>query len=148
MARRTAYLCRTILLPLSLLLILTAACEKGRRCGVPIGDATCHIDPNSPDYPGINNCDGYEYLTGGANGLVVVRIGFNEFACYERSCPQDTGLLSMADGYGNIVLQCPKCQSQFNTFDNGSPLEGSRTHCFLYQYSTYYDGQTLFISNY
>lgn len=115
---------------------------------MPIGDANCQIDPNSPLYSGINNCDGYEYLVGGANGLVVVRVSFNEFACYERSCPLDTGRLEMVSGYGNIVLECPKCHSQFNTFADGCPLEGSRTPCYLYKYSTYYDGHTLYISNY
>jgi len=124
------------------------SCGKEGRCHVPIGDANCQIDPNSPLYPGINNCDGYEYLVGGANGLVVVRVSFNDFACYERSCPLDSGRLEMASGYGNIVLECPKCHSQFNTFLDGCPLEGSRTSCYLYKYGTYYDGRTLYISNY
>ncbi len=135
---------------LAALLAITslAGCGKEGRCHVPIGDANCQIDPNSPLYSGINNCDGYEYLVGGANGLVVVRVSFNEFACYERSCPLDTGRLEMVSGYGNIVLECPKCHSQFNTFADGCPLEGSRTPCYLYKYSTYYDGHTLYISNY
>ncbi len=129
-------------------LLFFSGCRKEGRCQVPIGEATCQIDPNSPLYPGINNCDGYEYLVGGANGLVVVRVSYHDFACYERSCPLDSGRLVMAEGYGNIVLECPKCHSQFNTFADGCPLEGSRTSCYLYKYSTYYDGNTLYISNY
>ncbi len=125
-----------------------SSCNKEGRCHVLIGEATCQIDPNSPLYPGINNCDGYEYLVGGANGLVVVRVSYNDFACFERSCPLDSGRLEMAEGFGNIVLECPKCHSRFNTFADGCPLEGSRTSCYLYQYSTYYDGSTLYISNY
>lgn len=130
------------------MLLFVAACDKEHMCRVPIGDATCQIDPNSPLYPGINNCDGYEYIYGGYQGIVVVRTGWNDFAAYERTCPADSGRLEMASSYGNIVLECPKCHSQFNTFGDGTPLQGSRTSCFLAQYSTYYDGQILYISNY
>ncbi|MBQ0161139.1 MAG: hypothetical protein MJZ99_01460 [Bacteroidales bacterium] len=129
-------------------LVLLASCGKENRCRVPIGDAACSIDPNSALYPGINNCDGFEYIVGGYNGVVVIRTGFNTFAAYERTCPQDSARLVMAEGYGNIVLECPACGSKFNTFDDGAPLEGSRTYCYLYKYGTYYDGQLLYISNY
>ena len=128
--------------------LLSASCGKEYMCDVPIGDATCQIDPNSPIYAGINNCDGYEYLVGGYQGIVVVRINWNEFAAYERTCPADSGRLEMAEGYGNIVLECPHCHSQFNTFADGAPLSTSHTMCYLYQYSTHYDGHTLYISNY
>lgn len=131
-----------------LLAALFVSCGKEHSCRVPIGEATCQIDPNSPLYPGINNCDGYEYLVGGYQGIVVVRTGWESFVAYERTCPADTGRLEMAEGYGNIVLECPKCHSQFNTFAGGEPLNGSHSSCFLQQYNTYYDGQTLYISNY
>lgn len=128
--------------------LMAVSCGKEYMCDVPIGDATCQIDPNSPIYAGINNCDGYEYLVGGYQGIVVVRINWNEFAAYERTCPADSGRLEMAEGYGNIVLECPRCHSQFNTFADGAPLSNSLTMCYLYQYTTHYDGRTLYISNY
>ncbi|MBO4599449.1 MAG: hypothetical protein J5641_01790 [Bacteroidales bacterium] len=128
--------------------MLMASCGKEYMCQVPIGDATCQIDPNSTLYAGLNTCDGYEYLVGGYQGIVVVRTNWSEFAAYERTCPADSGRLEMAEGYGNIVLECPRCHSQFNTFGDGAPLSTSVTSCYLYQYSTHYDGQTLYISNY
>lgn len=134
-----------IVLVLSLLLI---SCNKERVCRVPMGDATCQIDPNSPLYSGINNCDGYVYLTGGYHGLVVVRLDWNTFAAYERTCPADSAKLEMDPAYGNIVLTCPRCHSQFNTYADGCPLQGSHTSCYLQQYNTHYDGSTLYISNY
>ena len=85
-------------------------------CNVPIGNATCQIDPNSPLYPGLNNTNGYEYLVGGYQGIVVVRTGWYDFVAYECTCPHDEGLLEMAKGYGNLVLECPECGSQFSTF--------------------------------
>lgn len=105
-----------------------ASCGKEGRCHVPIGDANCQIDPNSPLYPGINNCDGYEYLVGGANGLVVVRVSFNDFACYERSCPLDSGRLEMASGYGNIVLSAPNATRSSILFSTAAPSKVAAPH--------------------
>ena len=144
-------------------MIVLGGCGKNAVCDIPIGDATCQLNPNSPLYPGINNCDGYQYLTGGFNGLVVIRTSWNDFVCYECTCPYDKGVLEipvdtvwdaahthfrLQTSYGNLVLRCRKCGSQFSTFAGGAPMEGSQTACFLYQYSTYYDGSTLYISNY
>ena len=131
-----------------LMLLVLMSCGKDYMCHVPFGDATCQIDPNSAIYSGINNCDGYEYLVGGYQGIVVVRTSWNDFAAYERTCPADSGRLEMASGYGNIILECPRCHSQFNTFDDGAPLSTSHTPCYLYKYNTHYDGQILYISNY
>lgn len=130
------------------LALLLSGCGKERACNIPIGEASCQIDPNSPYYSGINNCDGYEYIVGGHNGIVVIRTGWSDFVAYERTCPADTARLEINEEYGNIVLECPQCHSRFNTFADGCPLEGSTTSCFLYRYRTYYDGSLLYISNY
>lgn len=129
-------------------LVLMASCDKENRCHVPIGDANCQLDPNSAIYPGLNTCDGYEYLVGGHQGIVVIRRGWTEFVAYERSCPADSSRLFMSPEYGNLVLECPQCHSQWNTFADGEPLSTSTTSCFLWEYNTYYDGRLLYISNY
>ena len=135
---------------MSLLLAASALCGCGKDhyCDVPIGDATCQIDPNSPLYPGLNTMTGYEYLIGGYQGMVVVRTGWNEFMAYECTCPHDHGRLAMDKDYGNLVLRCPLCGSGFSTFGDGFPLDGSLTSCPLYHYNTYYDGAILYISTY
>ena len=130
------------------LLLLLVGCGKERACNIPIGEAACKIDPNSPMYAGINNCDGYVYLVGGNQGIVVVRTSWSEFAAYERTCPYDTARLEINPEYGNIVVECPKCHSRFNTYADGCPLDGSQTSCYLYEYGTNYDGSLLYISNY
>lgn len=135
---------------MSLLLAASALCGCGKYhyCDVPIGDATCQIDPNSPLYPGLNTMTGYEYLIGGYQGMAVIRTGWNEFMAYECTCPHDHGRLAMDKDYGNRVLRCPLCGSGFSTFDDGFPLDGSLTSCPLYHYNTYYDGAILYISTY
>lgn len=137
-------------LPLLLLAaaLLLAGCDKDRMCNVPIGDATCQLDPNSAEYPGLNNLSSYQYLIGGYQGIVVIRTSWSEFVAYECTCPHDQGRLEMAEGYGNLVLECPECGSLFSTFADGAPMEGSKTSCFLQQYNTYYDGRLLYISNF
>ena len=135
---------------MSLLLAASALCGCGKDhyCDVPIGDATCQIDPNSPLYPGLNTMTGYEYLIGGYQGMAVIRTSWNEFMAYECTCPHDHGRLAMDKDYGNLVLRCPLCGSGFSTFGDGFPLDGSVTSCPLYQYNTYYDGSILYINNY
>ena len=138
-----------IVLLLILAASLLAGCDKDRMCKVPIGDANCQIDPNSALYPGLNNLSGYQYLYGGYQGIVVIRIGWSEFVAYECTCPYDHGRLEMAEDYdNNIFLECPECGSLFNTYADGAPIEGSKTSCFLQQYYTNYDGRLLYISNY
>ena len=133
-----------------ILLSVSALCGCGKEyfCDVPVGDATCQIDPNSPLYPGLNTMSSYEYIYGGHQGIVVIRTAWDEFVAYERTCPHDHELLEMDEAYGNLVLACPECGSKFSTFGDGFPLDGSLTSCPLYQYPTYYDGLLLHISNY
>lgn len=141
--------------------LFLAACGKQQRCDVPIGEATFSINPDSPQYPGLNNCDGFEYFVGGNQGIVVIRTGHSTFMAYERTCPYDLGRLeiptdtvwqggipSITYPHGNLVLQCPRCGSRFINTD-GAPLEGSKSFCYLYHYSTYLDPSTglLYISN-
>ena len=133
---------------LLLSVILLGGCNKDRVCKIPLGDAACQLNPNSAEYPGLNNLSSYQYLVGGYQGIVVIRTSWSEFVAYERTCPHDEGRLEMAEGYGNLVLQCPDCGSQFSTFTDGTPMEGSLTSCQLRQYNTYYDGSVLYISNY
>ena len=98
-------------------------------------------------YPNLIGGHGYEYLVGGYQGLVVIRLGLEEYTTYERTCPHDYGRLEVSKDYGNTVLECPKCHSQFNAFADGLPLEGSQTSCPLYRYSTHYASGILYISN-
>lgn len=136
------------LFPLLCLLLLFAGCKHEGVCDVPFGDATAQLDPNDPLYPGLNTVGGYEYLHGGHQGIVVVRTGINDFVAFECTCPYDQGLIEVSSDYAGSVLQCKECGSCFLAESYGAPLEGSKTPCSLYQYATYYDGWTLYISNY
>lgn len=129
-------------------LLCLVGCHKKERCQVSIGDARFHVEPNSAAYSNLNSVGGYEYFVGGHRGVIVVRMGINDFAAYERTCPQDnTTAVVVSDDWGSTVLECPVCHSRFNAYGNGEPLTGSATSCCLYQYYCNYDGRTLYVSN-
>ena len=134
------------LLPIVLSLSFLCFGCNTHQCNIPIGSANCCIQPNSPLYSHLNNVGGYEYLTGGHRGLFVVRVAYDEFKCYERTCPFDSTVAVLAsDEWGGVIVECPVCHSQFNTYSDGVPLDGSLTSCPLYQYSCTYDGRDLYI---
>lgn len=128
------------------LLPVLVCCDPEHRCSVPIGDASCCIEPNSPLYYELNHTGGYEYLTGGAHGLVVVRTTINEFAVFERTCPLCHDTIVYADlNWGGAIMSCPRCNTRFSTYNNGYPLDDGATECPLFQYSATYDGVFLYI---
>ncbi len=124
---------------------LVSACTPEVRCDTPMGDATCRVDLAL--YPNLTGGNGYEYLVGGYQGVVVIRMGWEDYAAYERTCPHDRGRLEVSKDYGNTILECPECHSRFNAFADGMPLDGSQTSCSLYQYSTHYSAGSLYINN-
>ena len=111
-----------------------------------MGDASCQLD--LIQYPNLTGGNGYEYIVGGYQGVVVIRTSLEEYVAYERTCPHDHGRLAVSKDYGTAVLECPECHSRFNAFADGMPLDGSQTSCPLYQYSTYCASGVLYISNY
>jgi len=128
-----------------ILAALFTGCTPEARCDTPMGDATCQLD--LMQYPNLTGGNGYEYLYGGYQGIVVIRTSLEQYVAYERTCPHDHGRLAVSKDYGNTVLECPDCHSRFNAFADGQPLDGSQTSCPLYQYSTHYSAGILYISN-
>jgi len=129
-------------------LLLLAACDRERVCHTVSGLTNITIRPNEAGrYAALNNVGGYLYLTGGNSGVIVVRTGYDSFLAYERACPSGDGdrVTISGDDWGSDVLVCPTCGSQFLTAADGMPLDGSTTPCPLFQYSTSYDGTTLYI---
>ena len=126
--------------------LFLAACGKDTVCNVPIGLTNFQIEPNSALYYGLNNVGGYEYLTGGHRGVIVVRIARDQFVAYERTCPEDgTTPVVVSDDWGSALLECPACHSCFITETDGLPMEGSATKCPLYQYGTTYTDGILYV---
>lgn len=129
-----------------LMALLLTACGRDHQCKVSIGATGFHVEPNSAQYPGLNNVGGYQYLTGGHRGVVIVRTAYNDFVCYERTCPcNDSSQVSVSKTWGSSILECPDCHSLFSVYNDGMPMDGSVTSCNLFQYSTTFDGTKLYV---
>jgi len=91
---------------------------------------------------------GYEYFTGGINGVFVYRLDMSTFLAYDRACPydwEDNGYVI----YNQATLQlvCEACGSTFNILD-GSPMNNSKANNFLRPYNTrLIDDMTLHVYN-
>lgn len=137
--------CRILILAV-LIAFLSVACGRGNYCKISIGTTGFHVEPNSAQYPGLNNVGGYQYLTGGHLGVVIVRTAYNDFVCYERTCPcNDSSQVAVSPIWGSAILECPNCHSLFSVYNDGMPMDGSATTCNLFQYSTTFDGTKLYV---
>lgn len=113
---------------------------------MPIGITNFEIYPNDSYYSGLNNVGGYMYFTGGYRGVVVIRLAYDQFVAYERSCPIDnTSAVVAYSDWGGQLLECPSCHTIFVTANDGLPLDGGATSCPLYQYNTSYSGGVLVV---
>ncbi|MFA7081735.1 MAG: hypothetical protein WC135_03900 [Bacteroidales bacterium] len=106
------------------------------------------VNPESTEYYNLNSGNrGWEYFEGGMRGVVVFRLNYGEYVCYERTCTAKNchGRLEV-DPSTNVILVCPECNSSFIFYD-GSPTSGSEAKRNLYSYCTYFDGTDLFVNN-
>jgi nitrite reductase/ring-hydroxylating ferredoxin subunit len=138
-----------VTLTLGLLFFLLSGCSKKSDSvnNMPNVLVNFSINPNSTEYLRLNTVNGWEYLTGGYQGILVFRKSFTEFVAFERACPydwQNTKARIVVDTSG-MTAYCPVCKSKYILLD-GTPYSGpSRYPLKLYQ--TSYDGNLLYISN-
>ena len=102
-----------------------------------------------PEYNNIyNNIWGYEYISGGLGGIIIVQGVNNEFIAYDRACTHEasTNCIVSGESINDQILNCQNCcNSQFLIID-GSVTEGPANRA-LKQYNTYFDGVMLYITN-
>ena len=129
-------------------IILLVACSKDEQAPViPYVYVSFNLNPNGTEFIHLNAVNGWETVTGGYNGILIFRKSVNEFVAFERACSYDptvTGAQVRVDTSG-ITCTCPICHSKFILLD-GTSYQGP-THWPLKQYSTYYDGTLLYVSN-
>ena len=97
-------------------------------------------------YQKLNTVGGWEYITGGYNGIVVYRLSQDEFVAFDRACPYDyknSCRIVVESSFTTTIDSC--CGSRF-LLNDGSPFKGPAS-VSLKKYKTYYDGNSLRISN-
>jgi len=102
-----------------------------------------------PQYNNVyNNIWGYEYISGGLGGIIIVQAINNEFIAYDRSCTNEKNTTCVVSGesINDQILSCQSCcNSKFLIID-GSVTEGNANRA-LKRYNTYFDGAMLYITN-
>ena len=135
------YVSRFFILNFSFLILLSS-CSRDDVCDTPFGDGAV-IDIYRPDFAALLNVGGTVTINRGYKGIFVRRASYSDFVAFECACPHCHEVrLTPLEGWGGAVLQCPDCNSKFET-ENGIPLDGSATGCPLFEYYTRFDGYTL-----
>ncbi len=122
------------------------SCSKDEDETIPYVYVNFYIQPNSTLYQKLNTVGGWEYITGGYNGIVVYRQSQDEFVAFDRACPHDYKdgcRIEVESSFTTTIDPC--CGSRFLLHD-GSPFNGPAS-VSLKQYRTNYDGNNLHISN-
>lgn len=114
------------------LILLTVAfsCKRdnGDEPQVPRIATDLTININLPQYNSLSNPGGWAYVTGGSRGIIVYRIGLDEFSAFDRHCPYNVTQgcqVSVLDGI--IAEDTVCCHSQFEIL-YGTPVTGPAEH--------------------
>ena len=113
-------------------------------CDTPFGSGGV-IDIYQPEFVSLTNVGGTVTVNRGYKGIFVRRVSFSQFVAFECACPHCHEVRLVPDpDWGGAVLQCPSCNSRFET-EYGNPLDGAATGCPLFEYRTQFDGTLLSI---
>ncbi len=122
--------------------------DKQNHDTIPEVNVNLNIDVGSTMYIELNTIGGWVYLTGGYKGILVYRLGVDEFVAYDRACPhdpfEDCARITM-DASNITCSDTSCCGSSFNIIDGGVTTGPSTLP--LKRYYTYYDGNLLTINN-
>ena len=138
---------RFIVAVLLMSLLLLMSCDDINHPTIPYKKVDFTIYPNDVMYYKLNTYGGYEYFTGGVNGIVVYRLDEWSFYAFDRACSYDW---ENPDSWmwvhpNGIMLIDSCCGSVFNILD-GTVVSGPARYP-LRQYYTRYDGWQLRVYN-
>ncbi len=122
-------------------------CKKDKSSKDGNAYVNFYIDVSSTQYMTLNNIGGYVYVTGGANGIIIYRLGNEDYLAFDRTCTlrSDSCQLLTVDKSGLYIVDI-KCKSKFIILD-GTPDAKSPSQVPLLRYHTAFDGQNLHIYN-
>ena len=99
----------------SFVFLLPQCKKESQQNEIPVVAVSIAITPNSTEYIQLNTVNGWVYITGGYDGIIVFRSSTDGFMAYERACPYDweqTTARLVVDNSG-ITTECPSCKSKF-----------------------------------
>ncbi len=137
---------RLILFILVLGCVLVCAGCRDREALIPVVDVNINININEPQFFDLSIPTGYAYVVGGSRGIIVYRLGENEFIALERHSPHNVEdncqVFVKEDG---LLIEDPCSGSQWLITD-GSIVNGP-TAFALRVYNTTFSAPILTIYN-
>lgn len=130
----------------TMILLLLTGCKQEEN-GIPSYPINIVINLDDPTWFNLGAVGGWEYVSGGSQGLIVFRSGIDDFMAYERHCvyqPENECRVSV-DSTGLFAEDIDCSGSKFNLF-NGSVVEGPAT-LPMHSYPTIFSGNILQIVN-
>ena len=126
-------------------LLFSSSCKDDNPYTIPYVLVNFSVYPNGLDSDlGVS---GFKYFPRGYRGIIVYRLGTDQFVAYDRACTYDTQnpkAIVAVDPSGLIAV-CPICGSKYLITD-GYPYQGPAKNPLL-QYRTSYDGFKVSVSN-
>ena len=128
------------------LLCLAASCNKDNNNVVPEVPVNIRIHTTDPLFINLSVPGGFEYVTGGSNGILVYRRSNEEFMAFDRHCTYNIDNFCQVDVDSSFIsARDTCCGSRFLIID-GSVQEGPASRG-LKQYQTSFDGTVLQMFN-
>lgn len=131
-----------------ILLFINSCKKQTATSGVPLVAVNLNLYINNPSYIKLNAIGGWQYIAGGARGILLYRSSSSDFMAYDRNCtyqPTNPCAIVSVDNTNIIVRDSTCCSSQFSIVD-GSVIHGPATFP-LKAYNTSFDGNILHIYN-
>ncbi len=124
-------------------LLVFTSCEKESNHPVPNVIVDIRINIENPGFAAINTIGNSISVTGGYRGIIIYRVGPNEFTAFDRSCPHHPWeQCAVVNGQqGQPFAKCDCCNTTYQLLDGSKftgpslyPLRAYRTtfqHPFL-----------------
>jgi Rieske Fe-S protein len=118
------------------------ACEDDKE-EVPYTRVNFRISIYDPEFTGLNSIGNAVYVSGGINGIVVMRTDQDRYVAFDRTCTYniDAGC-AIKDTNG--LSTCPCCGSQFSLYNQGMVTRGPASK-MLRQYNADFDGEYIYV---
>jgi nitrite reductase/ring-hydroxylating ferredoxin subunit len=125
----------------------TSCKKENNGGGVPLVSVNIFIYTNTPSFIKLSNVGGWEYVTGGARGILVYRSSQTEFKAYDRNCTYQSSnaCATVAVDNTNLVAVDSCCGAKFSILEGNAIA--SPASVSLKQYTTTFDGNVLHIFN-
>jgi hypothetical protein len=135
---------KTLVFLLLGLLLLSANCKQQNQNPVPFVPVDVTIDIQLPSYSELQGVGGWTYINGGSRGIIIYRLGIEDFVAFDRHSPADpdgTCSLPLFPDAQNFLQLKDTCNNAVFSMYDGSPVSNSIYG--LRQYATQFNGNNL-----